>query len=326
MQKDPLTIQSLTLTSPIILAPMAGVSNLPYRRIMKSFGAGLVFSEMVSANGLIRDGAKTHHLMITHPEEYPLGIQLFGSDPQILAEAISRLNEAPAVVDLNMGCPVKKVIRSGSGSALLQDPSLIARILKAVRRRVTGPLTIKIRSGWDIHHVNFLEVGHIAVEEGVDAITLHPRTRCQGFAGRADWNHIAELKQSLNIPVFGSGDILTVADGIRMYHETGCDGLMIGRGGYGNPWLIQQLNAALHDTLATCPSAADKLATILRHLELYQEQFGEHKTLLEMRKHISWYARGMEGVSHFRSQVQSCQHLPELVGMTRDFFQQDHHL
>lgn len=326
MQKVPLTIQSLTLTSPVILAPMAGISSLPYRRLMKSCGAGLVFSEMVSANGLIRDGAKTQHLLITHPEEYPLGIQLFGSDPQVLAEAILRLKVPPAVVDLNMGCPVKKVIRSGSGSALLQDPGLIARILKAVRRCVAGPLTIKIRSGWDIHHINFLDVGHIAQEEGVDAITLHPRTRCQGFAGRADWNHISELKQALDIPVFGSGDIMTADDGIRMYRETGCDGLMIGRGGYGNPWLIQQLNDALQGKQITCPSAADKLAMIQRHIDLHCEQFGEDKALLEMRKHLSWYARGMEGASHFRSQVQSCQQLSKLVGMTHDFFHQDHHL
>lgn len=325
MQRAPLTIQSLTLTSPVILAPMAGISNLPYRRIMKSCGAGLVFSEMVSANGLIRDGAKTQHLLTTHPEEYPLGIQLFGSDPQILAEAVSKLKEPPALVDLNMGCPVKKVIRSGSGSALLQDTGLITRILKAVRHCVTGPLTIKIRSGWDIHHINFLDVGRIAQEEGVDAITLHPRTRCQGFSGIANWNHLGKLKQSLNIPVFGSGDIMTVDDGIRMIHETGCDGLMIGRGGYGNPWLIQQLNDALQGKPITFPSAADKLTMIHRHLGLHREQFGDNKALLEMRKHISWYARGMEGASLFRSKVQACRELSELVSLTDDFFQQDHH-
>ncbi|MBD1400101.1 tRNA dihydrouridine synthase DusB [Pelovirga terrestris] len=325
MQTKPLTIQSLTLTSPIILAPMAGISNLPYRRIMKSCGAGLVFSEMVSANGLIRDGARTQQLLATHPEESPLGIQLFGSDPQVLAEAASRLPDVPDLIDLNMGCPVKKVIRSGSGSALLQNPGLIARILKAVRRCVSGPLTIKIRSGWDIHHMNFLEIGHIAQEEGVDAITLHPRTRCQGFTGRADWKQIGELKQALRIPVFGSGDMMTVDDGLRMHQETGCDGLMIGRGGYGNPWLIKQLNDALQGNRISYPTAADKLAIILRHLELHREQFGEHKALLEMRKHISWYARGMEGAGHLRSELQSCQQLPQLVALTEHFFQQDHH-
>ncbi len=326
MQRAPLTIQSLTLTSPVILAPMAGISNLPYRRIMKSCGAGLVFSEMVSANGLIRDGAKTQQLLTTHTEEYPLGIQLFGNDPQVLGEALSKLKNPPALVDLNMGCPVKKVIRSGSGSALLQDTGLITRILKVVRHCVTGPLTIKIRSGWDIHHINFLEVGHIAQEEGVDAITLHPRTRCQGFTGKANWNHLGKLKKSLSIPVFGSGDIMTVDDGIRMLNETGCDGLMIGRGGYGNPWLIQQLNDALQGKQITCPSTADKLVMIHRHLGLHREQFGDYKALLEMRKHISWYARGMEGASQFRSKVQACQQLSELICLTDDFFQQGHHL
>lgn len=325
MQKKTLTIQSLTLTSPIILAPMAGISNLPYRRIMKSCGAGLVFSEMVSANGLIRDGARTQQLLTTHPDEKPFGIQLFGSDPQVLAEAVSGLDYTPDVIDLNMGCPVKKVIRSGSGSALLQNPGLIARILKAVRHCFRGPLTIKIRSGWDLHQINFLEIGHIAQEEGVDAITLHPRTRCQGFAGRAEWNHISELKQALSIPVFGSGDIMTVEDGLRMYHETRCDGLMIGRGGYGNPWLIKQLNDTLRGNRITYPNATDKLAMIHRHLELHREQFGDYKTLLEMRKHISWYARGMEGASHFRSELQSCQQLSRLVDLTDHFFQQDQH-
>ena len=324
MQKNSLTIQSLTLTSPVILAPMAGISNLPYRRIMKSCGAGLVFSEMVSANGLVRDGAKTEQLLTTHPEEYPLGIQLFGSDPQVLAEGIQRLKIPPALVDLNMGCPVKKVIRNGSGSALLQHPDLIARILKAVRPHVIGPLTIKIRSGWDMHHINFLEVGRIAQEEGIDAITLHPRTRCQGFSGRANWKHIGELKQAVNIPVFGSGDIMTVDDGLRMLHETGCDALMIGRGGYGNPWLISQLNDALQGKKVTFPLAADRLAMIHRHLELHRQQFGDYKALLEMRKHISWYARGMEGAAHFRSEVQSCRQLSELVALTDHFFQQDH--
>ncbi|MFO7812273.1 MAG: tRNA dihydrouridine synthase DusB [Pelovirga sp.] len=325
MQKEPLTIQSLTLTSPLILAPMAGISNLPYRRIMKSCGAGLVFSEMVSANGLIRDGARTQQLLTTHPEESPLGIQLFGSDPQVLAEAVSGLHDAPDLIDLNMGCPVKKVIRSGSGSALLQKPGLIANILKTVRHCFSGPLTIKIRSGWDVHHINFLEVGRIAQEEGVDAITLHPRTRCQGFAGQANWQHISELKQALSIPVFGSGDIMTVDDGLRMYRETGCDGLMIGRGGYGNPWLITQLNVALQGNRITYPNASDKLAMLHRHLELHREQFGDHKTLLEMRKHISWYARGMEGAGYFRSELQSCRQLSQLVCLADHFFQQDHH-
>ncbi len=323
MQKTQLKIQSLALTSPIILAPMAGVSNLPYRRIMKSCGAGLVFTEMISANGLIRDGAKTRQLLTSHPDEHPLGIQLFGSDPAILREAVARFEDPPQVLDLNMGCPVKKVIRSGSGSALLRNPRLIAAIIKAVRTRYDGPLTIKIRSGWDADNINFLEVGRIAQEEGIDAITLHPRTRCQGFSGRANWSHVRELKESINIPVFGSGDIMTAEDGTRMYRETGCDGLMIGRGGYGNPWLIHQIIALLNGDKGSPPDTLDKLTMIQRHIDLHREQFGDRKTLLEMRKHICWYTRGMDGAGHFRSQIQACRDLKECITLTELFFLQD---
>ncbi|MFO7765640.1 MAG: tRNA dihydrouridine synthase DusB [Pelovirga sp.] len=324
MQKIELKIRSLTLTNPIILAPMAGISNLPYRRIMKSCGAALVFTEMISANGLIRDGAKTRQLLASHADEYPLGIQLFGSDPGVLAEAVTRLDSRPQVLDLNMGCPVKKVVRSGSGSALLREPRQIAAILRRVRSCFDGPLTIKIRSGWDVHNINFLDIGHIAQEEGVDAVTLHPRTRCQGFSGQADWNHIRNLKENLNIPVFGSGDIMTAEDGVRMFRETGCDGLMIGRGGYGNPWLIHQLNAILlKEGRVTPPDADEKLNMIRRHIDLHREQFGSDKTLLEMRKHICWYARGMNGAGQFRSHLQSCRELTELITLTEQFFQQE---
>ena len=324
MQKPHLKIQSLALASPIILAPMAGISNLPYRRVMKSCGAGLVFTEMISANGLIRDGAKTRQLLTSHADEYPLGVQLFGSDSTVLAEAVTRLDSRPQVLDLNMGCPVKKVIRSGSGSALLREPRLIATILKRVRACFDGPFTIKIRSGWDTHTINFLDIGRIAQEEGVDAITLHPRTRCQGFSGRANWEHIRQLKEHLNIPVFGSGDITTAEDGVRMYRETGCDGLMIGRGGYGNPWLIRQLNAVLNEDNIPPPDADDKLKMIKLHIDLHREQFGDDKTLLEMRKHICWYARGMNGAGQFRSQIQSCRQLTELITLTEFFFRQDY--
>lgn len=301
---------------------MAGISNLPYRRVMKTCGAGLVFTEMISANGLIRDGAKTRQLLASHPDEFPLGVQLFGSDPAVLSEAVVRLEHSPSLLDLNMGCPVKKVIRSGSGSALLRDPLLIATIIKAVRTRFTGPLTIKIRSGWDTSSLNFLDIGHIAQEEGVDAITLHPRTRCQGFSGRANWEHVRRLKESLNIPVFGSGDVTTAEDGIRMLLQTGCDGLMIGRGGYGNPWLIHQLNAALDGKETVPPAPDDKLNMVMFHINLHREQFGDNKTLLEMRKHLCWYARGMKDAALFRSQIQTCGDLRELIFLTESFFLQ----
>ncbi len=315
-------IGPLELSSPVLIAPMAGITNLPYRRVMKSFGAGLVFSEMVSANGLIRDGRKTRDLLRSHPDEAPLGIQLFGDDPEVLARAARLVRDDGALLDINMGCPVKKVIRSGAGSALLKVPAHVARILAGVRKAYPGPLTIKIRSGWDETCVNYLEIGRLAQEEGIDAITLHPRTRSQGFSGQADWQHIAELKKSVNIPVFGSGDIATPEDALRMFRETDCDGVMIGRGGYGNPWLIQQINQSLNRQPTREPTVLEKYQVALHHVQLYRDLFGERKTLLDMRKHLCWYARGLQGASHYRSALQQTDSLAQALELTATFFAQ----
>ncbi len=322
MQIKQTKIGSLPLETPIILAPMAGITNLPYRRIMKAFGTGLVFSEMVSANGLIRDGKKTIELLRTHPDEAPLGIQLFGDDPDVLAQGAAIVAEAGALLDINMGCPVKKVIRSGAGSALLKTPQTVAKICAAVRHAYPGPLTIKIRSGWDEESLNFLNIGHIAQEEGIDAITLHPRTKSQGFSGHSNWQHIAELKQSINIPVFGSGDIITPDDALKMFKISGCDGVMIGRGGYGNPWLIAQINNALSNRPNKQPEPLEKLAVALRHIEMYHDLFGEKKTLLDMRKHLCWYARGLQDASHYRATLQKIDNLAQAIELTTSFFNQ----
>ncbi len=320
MQTNQIQINSLKLQNRVILAPMAGITSLPYRRIMKSFGAGLVFTEMVSANGLIRDGRRTRELLISANDERPLGIQLFGDDPRVLAKAAEMVIDDGDLLDINMGCPVKKVVRSGAGSALLQNPQQIAKVLTAIRKVYPGPLTIKIRSGWDDNSVNFLEVGRIAEGEGIDAITLHPRTRSQGFSGKSQWNHIAELKSALNIPVFGSGDIFTAEDAIEMLEETNCDAVMIGRGGYGNPWLISQILALLNRKPAPQPSMAERLNVILHHLDLNLEQFGEKKTLLEMRKHLCWYVRGLNGASHYRVALQKTTTLEQVIELSKDFF------
>lgn len=322
MQTSHPQIRSLILDTPIILAPMAGITNLPYRRIMKTFGAGLVFSEMVSANGLIRDGRKTRLLLASHPDEFPLGIQLFGDDPQVLSKAAEMVGNAGQVLDINMGCPVKKVVRSGAGSALLKDTTLIGSIISAVRKAYSGPLTIKIRSGWEESTSNYLEVGRIAENEGIDAVTLHPRTRSQGFSGNADWDQIAELKNALNIPVFGSGDIFTPIDGMRMFEQTGCDAIMIGRGGYGNPWLISQTLDLMNGRPIVAPEPEEIYRTAVTHIDLHQQQFGERKTILEMRKHLCWYARGLSGSSHFRAALQKIDTLPQLRQLTRTFFTQ----
>ena len=301
---------------------MAGITSLPYRKIMKSFGASLVFTEMISANGLIRDGQKTRLLLTSHPEEFPLGIQLFGDDPTVLAKAAEMVSHDGSLLDINMGCPVKKVIRSGAGSALLQEPRQVGQIIKAVRKVYSGPLTVKIRSGWDEQSLNFQEIGRIAEAEGVDAITLHPRPRSQGFSGKACWEHITELKSALNIPVFGSGDIFDAEDGLKMLQQTGCDAIMIGRGGYGNPWLISQILALLAEKAVIYPTPMEKLRVALDHLQLHREQFGVKKTLLEMRKHLCWYARGLAGASHFRAALQKVEDLDQVLELTESFFSQ----
>jgi len=310
----------LQLDNPVLLAPMAGISNLPYRRIMKRFGAALVYTEMVSANGLIRAGRRTFELVRSSPDEKPLGVQLFGDDPGVLARGAELLAEHADLLDLNCGCPVNKVIRSGAGSALLRDPRKIGLIVASIRRVTDKPLTVKIRSGWDRESVCHLEVGRIAADAGADAIILHPRTRSQGFGGRADWRQIAELKQAVTVPVVGSGDILTPDDALRMLRETGCDGVMIGRGAYGNPWLISNILRRLAGQPEQWPTPAERLAVVLEHLTLHSASFGPAKTAFDMRKHLCWYARGLPGAAGFRQLVNHLTRVEDQCEAASEFF------
>lgn len=304
MQNDHLVIGTLTLANPFILAPMAGITDLPYRLIHKTFGAGMVTTEMVSANGLVFQGDRTFELLQTLPEEQPLAIQLFGSDPQRLAEAARLAEPHGALIDINLGCPVRKVVGTGAGSALLQDPERVSAILQAVRRAVRLPLTIKIRSGWDSRSVNYREIAQRAVDAGVDAITLHPRTRSQMFSGRADWSQLTDLVRQVSVPVIGSGDIFCAEDGLRMLRETGCAGVMIGRGGYGNPWIFRQLIDLLAGRTAQQPTLEDRRTVARRHIALAITHLGEHKAVLDLRKHLCWYVKGLPGATTFRARLQ----------------------
>ena len=300
---------------------MAGITDLPYRLLMKSFGAGLVFSEMISAKGLIYAGKRTRELLASSPAERPLGVQLFGSDPGSLAEAARLVAADGELIDINMGCPVNKVVKDGSGSALMKDPQRIGRIVAAVRAATDKPLTVKIRSGWDSNDRNFLAVAKIAESEGADAVTLHPRTRSQGFGGQAEWQQIAELKKHLDIPVIGSGDIFTAEGALRMIRETGCDGIMIGRGGYGNPWLVRDTIRLLGgEAPLPAPEPAERLAVARQHQQLQIEIFGEHKALFEMRKHLCWYARGLDGAASFRSSINQAASIEEQSRLITEFF------
>jgi tRNA-dihydrouridine synthase B len=317
-----MSFDSLLLKNPVILAPMAGITDLPYRRLMKSFGAGLVFTEMVSANGMVRSGARTRDLLSSHPEERPLGIQLFGDDPAILGEAVRMVQSDGDLVDLNMGCPVNKVVRSGAGSALLRDPLRVASAVRAMRRATFLPLTVKIRSGWDAGSINFLEIARICVSEGVDAITLHPRTRAQGFGGRADWTLIGLLKEAIPIPVIGSGDIFCADDAIQMMAQTGCDGVMIGRGGYGNPWLVRDILLRRDGHTPAPPTLEAKRSAALRHIDLFLESYPERKAVRDLRKHLAWYSRGLCGATGFRARINQVLSIADMRSALDDLFQE----
>ncbi|HJV34166.1 tRNA dihydrouridine synthase DusB [Geomonas sp.] len=319
MQKT-VAIGSLTLKNRVFLAPMAGITNLPMRLMARDCGASLTFTEMVSVNGLTREGQKSFDLLHTTPEDRPIGMQLFGDDPQMLAEAARLVEGYGELIDINMGCPVRKVVGTGAGSALLKDPLKVAQIVKAVRKATTLPFTIKIRTGWVCSDHVFLEIGRIAQEEGCDAVTLHPRSRAQMFEGHADWSKIAELKAALTIPVIGSGDLFTAKDVVDMLTETGCDAVMIARGAMGNPWIFRESLALLSGEEPLAATAADRYQVARKHFELFTELEGERVALMEMRKHLSWYCKGLPGAAQFRAAVNRIEHCSALVEAMDSFF------
>ena len=313
-------IASLHLENRVILAPMAGITDLPYRLVMKRHGAGLVFTEMISANGLFFNGQATRELLRSAPAERPLAVQLFGDDPQRLAMAAKAVEDQADLIDLNLGCPVKKVVRCGAGSALLREPVKVSCIIAATRQATSRPLTVKIRSGWDEESINYQEIARIAADEGADAITLHPRTRAQMFSGHSSWQHLAGLKESIDIPVIGSGDIFTAKDAITMFETTGCDAVMIARGGYGNPWLIRQILDRLDGRQPVDPTVSERLGVAMEHLDLSLDIFGPQKALGLMRKHLCWYTRGLENAALFRASINQSSSLGEMRSLLESFF------
>ncbi|MCE5263039.1 MAG: tRNA dihydrouridine synthase DusB [Deltaproteobacteria bacterium] len=296
-----MNIGRLHLKNNILLAPMAGITDLPFRTIVRSFGCSLAFTEMVSATGLVRKAEKTFRYLASAPADRPLGVQLFGSDPAILAAAAQVAGERGAdLLDINMGCPVKKVVRSGSGAGLMREPARAAAILRAVRNATSLPLTVKIRAGWNARQVNAIEIGEIAQECGVDAVILHPRTAEQGFGGRSDWGLIAALKERLRVPVIGSGDVRSPADAERMFRETGCDAVMVARGVLGNPWLIGNILSHLSGAGVSAPSLPGREEVICRHLALAIDFYGEQIGTRDFRKHLLWYTKGLRDGAQFR--------------------------
>lgn len=289
---DKMKLGSLRLGNFLILAPMAGITDYPFRRIAKMKGCGLTFTGMVSAEGLLRKGES---FLKIGKDEYPISVQLLGSNPELLAEAarVAEGVEANAV-DINMGCPVDQVVKTGAGVDLMQFPEKVRKILVEVRKRVRCPLTIKIRSGWDMKHINAVEISKIAEDCGIDAISVHPRTRVQRFHGRADWSVIAEVKRAVRIPVIGNGDVTTPVLAKRMMEETGCDGVMIGRGALGKPWIFGEGESV------SFPPLDERQRVIEHHFSLLQNHYGEKGAVQRIRRHLVWYTKGLPFSASFR--------------------------
>lgn len=298
-------IDNLTLENPVFLAPMAGVTDLSFRLICKEMDCGMVYMEMVSSKGLYYEDKKTEGLLKIHPEEKPVALQIFGSDPNIMAKAAYILNDREnAILDINMGCPTPKIVKNGDGSALMKDVKLAGEVVKAVVKESVKPVTVKIRKGWDENSVNAVELAKVIEENGAKAIAVHGRTREQFYSGKADWDIIRRVKEAVTIPVIGNGDVFTVEDGINLLKETNCDGIMIGRGSQGNPWLFKRLVHYMKTgELLPEPTAKEKVYMALKHLDLVVSHKGEHIGIKEMRKHIAWYLKGLKGTASLRNQI-----------------------
>ena len=320
-----LQIGNVTLKNNLILGPMAGVTDLPFRLLCAEQGAGLLCMEMVSAKAILYNNKNTKAMLTIDEREHPVSLQLFGSDPQIMGDMAKRLEDEGVpfdMLDINMGCPVPKVVNNGEGSALMKKPLLAGQIIEAMAKATNHPVTVKIRKGFDEANVNAPELAHIAQESGAAAVAVHGRTREQYYSGKADWSVIRKVKETVSIPVIGNGDILTAKDALRMRDETGCDGFMIARGAQGNPWIFRQI---LHEwetgePLAK-PTAAEMAEMMLRHARMQIDFKGEYVGIREMRKHAAWYTAGYPGASHLRralSEVESYEQLEELMGRFLD--------
>jgi len=312
-----LAIGTLTLRGNLIAAPMAGLSSLPYRILAMEMGCSLAISEMVSAEGAIRGRNKTRRFFANDKNVRPFGVQLFGAKPDAFTEAIESFEEEPIdLVDINMGCPVRKVCRKGAGTALMKTPKLAAKIIAAVRSATTRPVTVKIRSGWDDKSINCTEIAKIAEDCGADAIAVHPRTRKQEFRGSADWKFIGEVKSVVKIPVIGNGDIGCRDDAIRMIDETGCDGVMIGRKALGNPWIFRKILDANY----IGPTLAERGHIAMRHLEMLGKFVGEDHAVMNMKAILPWYTKGIPGVKSFMREAQRKPAYEELRDTIEGFF------
>ena len=317
-----LTIGSVTLDNNVILAPMAGVTDLPFRLLCRQQGAGLVCMEMVSAKAIYYHNKNTEELLTIHPGEMPASLQLFGSDPEIVAQMAAEVEERPfAILDFNMGCPVPKVVNNGEGSALMKQPKLVEQLLTGMVKAVRKPVTVKIRKGFDDDHINAVEIAKIAEGCGVAAIAVHGRTRAQYYSGKADWDIIRQVKEAVSIPVIGNGDVDSPKRARELIDRTGCDGVMIGRAAQGNPWIFRDTVHYLEtgEELPP-PTIEEKKTVILRHASLLREHKGEYTAVREMRKHLAWYTAGMPHSARFRGMINSMETMEQLLEGVEEIF------
>ena len=310
-----LTIGNVELKNNVILAPMAGVTDLPFRVLCKEQGAGLLCMEMISAKAIYYGSKNTEELMKISPAEMPVSLQLFGSDADIMADMAKKIEEKPfAVLDINMGCPVPKVVNNGEGSALMKNPKLAEEIITKMVRAVKKPVTVKIRKGFDEAHLNAVEMAKIAEASGAAAVAVHGRTREQYYAGKADWDCIRAVKEAVKIPVIGNGDVIDALSAERLLKETGCDGVMVGRAAQGNPFIFREITEYLETgVIPPKPTPAEVRATIERHARMQMEEKGEYTGVREMRKHLSWYTVGYPNSAKYRQMINSMETMEELL-------------
>ena len=315
-------IGNIEISNQVVLAPMAGITNSAYRRICKEMGVGLVYAEMVSDKAIVYNNKKTIDLLYMTEEERPISQQIFGSDVDSFVEAAKFIEKEmkPDIIDINMGCPVPKVaVRAQAGSALLKNPTKIYDVVKNVVENVNVPVTVKIRSGWDNKHINAVEVAKICAKAGASAICVHPRTRSQGYSGKADWNIIKDVVENVSIPVIGNGDIKSPEDAKKMLDKTGCTAVMIGRGLLGNPWLVKNTISYLNNEKYELPTELDRIDMALHHLNYLKELKNDKVAALEIRNHIAWYLKGIKGSNEIKNIIFKTTNINDIIKILEDY-------